>query len=100
MPRHDYNPHTGELIVRMTTPTHDIFTAQVVNDIKSQLEQIGASDHPLAAVARSVAFCSTSRIYLEGDPSDDQKLPTRSPDASFLPGEAKYPSIVIEISYS
>ncbi|KAI9861628.1 MAG: hypothetical protein M1813_005238 [Trichoglossum hirsutum] len=102
--RCDWDPRVHELIYRMQSPTHDICTAQVVDEIRFQLRQIGidnsACNPRLTAISSSIINRSTSRVYLLGDPTDDNEYSKRSPDASFAHLNADYPGVVIETSFS
>ncbi|KAH0550998.1 hypothetical protein GP486_007640 [Trichoglossum hirsutum] len=99
--RYDYDPEFSQLIVRMTTPTHDLFIVKVEEEIKSQLKAISSSPNQLVAeAARKVERQGTSRILLTNDMTDNSKYPKHSPDAAFRHEAATYPGVVIEVSYS
>ncbi|KAH0555676.1 hypothetical protein GP486_006380 [Trichoglossum hirsutum] len=102
--RYDWNPQTRELIYRMTTPVHDVFTARVVEEILLWINSIRNCtdiDPRIPALASSIIHRSTSRIFLPGDTVDDTKAsPKRSPDAAFIHINANFPGVVIETSFS
>jgi hypothetical protein len=85
----------------MPSITHEVFTASVVDEIKSHIRRISedTSRPDIAAIARSIKFCASGDIELEGDSSDDDTL-MHSPDASFRYKGSGYPSVIIETSFS
>ncbi|KAH0562081.1 hypothetical protein GP486_003221 [Trichoglossum hirsutum] len=91
--RYDYDPGTKKITIRMPTPTHDLFIAEVVKDILFQLQTISRSpDEAVAEIARDVKWQNMSFIQLG--------QVRRSPDASFRHKKEYFPRIVIEVSYS
>ncbi|KAI9768153.1 MAG: hypothetical protein M1839_004180 [Geoglossum umbratile] len=99
--RFDYDPDANEIVFRMNTGTHEIFTARVVEEIISRRQQAQAdiSRPDIAAIARDINFDAHTSIELRGVNSDES-YGHRSPDAAFRHNDARYPSIVIETSFS
>ncbi|MCJ1386985.1 hypothetical protein MMC17_010114 [Xylographa soralifera] len=85
---YDWCPDESELIVRMPSSIHDIFTELVVDEIKSQLRSIEQEKGE-----------TTSDVYLFGSQTADGKVPKRSPDAAIAHTASQYPSVVVETSY-
>ncbi|KAI9762283.1 MAG: hypothetical protein M1840_001427 [Geoglossum simile] len=100
--RYDWTPLTGELIYRIPTAVHDVFTGYVADEIICWLLSLenGPDVHPRVRALSSDIACSTSsRIFYRID-SDGKEYGERCPDASFTHIKAKYPGVVIEISGS
>ncbi|KAI9763111.1 MAG: hypothetical protein M1840_000923 [Geoglossum simile] len=99
--RFDYDPDAYEIVFRMHTGTHEIFTARVVEEIifyrRRAQEAISRPD--IAAIARDISFDAHTDIELRGV-SSDESYGHRSPDAAFRCNGARYPSIIIETSFS
>jgi hypothetical protein len=97
MPSHSraYIPHEHYAYARH-------FAAKVVDEIKIQLHGISTntSNPEIAAIADSAIFYATSRIFLKGDPADDEEYAKSSPDASLRHKDATYPWVIIETSFS
>ncbi|KAH0558947.1 hypothetical protein GP486_004429 [Trichoglossum hirsutum] len=108
--RYDFDPDIQELIVRTTTATHDLFIADVVGDICTQLTAIADSQGSAAEVAKQVKWQNTTRIILRDesgradnsnwDAEINLEYPRRCPDAAFRHSAVKYPSVVLEVSFS
>ncbi|TKA49809.1 hypothetical protein B0A49_13400 [Cryomyces minteri] len=106
--RYDYDSHRQKLVVRMPTPLHDTFIGKVVVDIMFQLRILGAGSNAAAQFARSVEPAGSSRIVFRAAPDRESGAPAgiartriqHEPDASFAYEHAKYPGVVIEVSYS
>jgi hypothetical protein len=104
----DYDDHTQQLILRMPTTVHETFIEQVVADILDQLRTLGLSGKPCAIFARHIKSLGSSRIVFqssaESDPTSDPRSEKtyirHEPDASFGHESARYPGVVIEVSYS
>ncbi|MCJ1231796.1 hypothetical protein MMC12_008475 [Toensbergia leucococca] len=84
----------------MPTSIHDIFTEQLVEEIKSQLKRVPCENEGTTAILNKIWSESTSDVYLYGHGSIEGRFPKRSPDASLAHADSQYPSLVIETSYS
>ncbi|KAH0536729.1 hypothetical protein FGG08_006437 [Glutinoglossum americanum] len=95
--RFDYDPVAEVLTFRMPSPIHEQLTALVVGEILQQLGCLreDTSTSPTAEIARSIRWSASTSIRF-----DDLGLSTRSPDASFYFGDGKYPTVIIETSFS
>ncbi|KAH0544584.1 hypothetical protein FGG08_001233 [Glutinoglossum americanum] len=96
--RYDYDPAASLLQVRMPTPPHDLFTAKIVQEIISRINQFSAQHTPpsaLPAFLNAIENESTSDIYDYEDSTHK-----RSPDSAFSHPDDLFPGIVIETSYS
>ena len=96
----DWSPHTSRFIIRMLTPTHEMFTAFVVQEIWSQLKSVTFEDGDITAIVDQILLAASSDVYLYGHEPINKKYPQRSPDAAFVPRGFRYPTLVIETSYS
>ena len=67
--RFDYDPQTRVLIFRMPTSIHEIFTDQVIDEIKRQLQDLrkDASRPDVVTLASSIICCASTNIFLLGD---------------------------------
>lgn len=91
----------------MPTTVHETFIGQVVADILDQLRTLGSSDKSCATFAHDIKSFGSSRIVFkssaEPEPtSGSQSVEIyirREPDASFGHERARYPGVVIEVSY-
>jgi hypothetical protein len=84
----------------MPSGTHEFFTGGVALEASSQLSCFGDSTtRPDAAtLAKSVKYLASTDFKFQGDL--DQGWHTHSPDISFGHIDAKYPSVIIETSFS
>ncbi|KAJ5507054.1 hypothetical protein N7527_009197 [Penicillium freii] len=99
--RLDYDPRRSRLTIRMPSPLHDLFCAEVVSKILNQLTELQKSDEAFGDFARKIKHLSTSRIRLPNDTNNrEQTYSERCPDASFIHEHAKYPGVIIEVCYS
>lgn len=99
--RLDYDPRRSRLTIRMPSPLHDLFCAEVVSKILNRLTELQKSDEAFGDFARKTKHLSTSRIRLPNDINDtEQTYSERCPDASFIHEYAKYPGVIIEVCYS
>ncbi|UKZ78688.1 hypothetical protein TrVFT333_006434 [Trichoderma virens FT-333] len=81
--RFDFEPGTGLLTVRMPSPVHDIFSAQLAGEVHDWLKSITSCGGESGAFASKIV----SGVR-------------RQPDAQFQHEDAAYPGLVIEVSYS
>jgi len=83
----------------MPSTLHDTFTQNVVFHIENALNALRVQDNPLSTWAGDIRCTSTSDILLEHD-GVNNKRSKRSPDCAFRHKGAKYPGLIIEVSYS
>ncbi|KAK7727924.1 hypothetical protein SLS53_009437 [Cytospora paraplurivora] len=123
--RHDYDPSTGDLVLRiMPSAIHECFTASLagrITDWIRRIEVAGASNEGdealadqgiirrlLAEAATKIRPGRTSNIVLKVQPDTEDELPshnsttsaTKSPDDQYCYGDFRYPPFVIEVAYS
>ena len=93
--RYDYFPRQQQLVLRMPSNLHDLYVVYVVQEIKNQLNRVGAGESASADFARRILHCATANI----EPLDlDYGL--HSPDASFRHDASVLPGVILEVSYS
>ncbi|KAH3169823.1 hypothetical protein KXW84_003764 [Aspergillus fumigatus] len=97
----DYDPLRSRLAIRMPTPVHEIFCANVVHNIMKQLERFEQCNRPEARYAKEIQHFASSRLELP-DQTDDgtTKYIRREPDASFGHRLARFPGVIIEVCYA
>lgn len=83
----------------MPLTLHDTFTQNVVFHIENALGSFRVQDSPLSTWANDIRCTSTSDIFLEHN-NIGNKRSKRSPNCAFRHKRAKYPGLVIEVSYS
>ncbi|GKU13011.1 unnamed protein product [Fusarium langsethiae] len=98
--RFDYEPKRSRLTIRMPSPTHDYFAAYFRDEICKELNEIASSRSDEAKpFAENVISALGSRVFLAE--TDDENGPIkREPDIQFHYPRARYPGIVVEVSYS
>jgi hypothetical protein len=79
----------------MPRPLHDQLAGSFIDDLGWQLRSIASGAGPAATFAQKIR--STLSATIEFIASRDTK---HSPDASFKHVQAKYPGIVMEVSYT
>jgi len=79
----------------MPSRLHEQLAADVVDEIRHQLRSIASGASPAAEFAQRIK--STGSLTLT---FDDPQYGKHEPDASFTHIDARYPGIVIEVSYS
>ena len=95
----------------MPSTVHETFILLVVEDILLQLRTLGSSSAPSSAFAQRIQPLVSSRITFKKNVKLDSTSTTQTaetfetyirhdPDASFAYESAKYPGVVIEVSYS
>lgn len=98
---YDYDPYKSRLTIRMPSPLHETFCAELVSEITSQLKVLQTGDGPLAEFARKIKHFASSRIDLPEVMDDGEtEYSRREPDASFGHHQAHYPGVIIEVCYS
>jgi hypothetical protein len=93
--RCDYFPHRQQFVLRMPSAVHEIFIAGVVQDIIEKLKAISSRSDDAGKFARDILHCGSTTITF-----DDIEYGRHDPDASFSHSEARYPGVVMEVSYS
>lgn len=85
----------------MHTPLHELFLAKVVKEIETRLEIFGDDE---GVEDRPRAFAMKIRHQRSSDliRNDDKGKPIlrNSPDASFQHTNARWPGVVLKVSYS
>jgi hypothetical protein len=74
---------------------HDQLAGSVAEDLRWQLRSIASGTGPAAIFAQETRNTVSATIEFPGSPA-----PKHSPDGSIKHVEAKYPGVVIEVSYS
>jgi hypothetical protein len=77
----------------MPTPLHDVFLARVVSEIQKQLASIQGPE--ASAVAQQIKNNGSARISFP-----ETEYGVHDPDAQFQHRDARFPGVVIEVSYS
>ncbi|KAI9770759.1 MAG: hypothetical protein M1840_003009 [Geoglossum simile] len=97
---YDFFARSNRLVVRMPTSRHEYLIEGAENAIRCELNRIRCGSDKAALFAQKVLLARSTDIYF---PVDDAPTTTESkhvPDASFRHADAKYPGIIIEVSYS
>ncbi|KAH3055757.1 hypothetical protein KXW16_006504 [Aspergillus fumigatus] len=98
---YDYDPRRSVLTIRMPTPLHEIFCAEVAGEITRQLEAIKQSGNPSTEFAKEIKPFASSRLKLPETTNNGKvEYIIREPDASFGHYKAQYPGVIVEICYS
>src|SRR2546423_1520838 len=84
----------------MPTPIHEKFIAGVEDAINNQLRLIREGSSRAATFAQKVRRAGSSYVYLPVDDAPSGAKSKYEPDASFWHDGAKYPGVIIEVSYS
>lgn len=84
----------------MPSQVHEIFLAGVEKAIESQLDIVRAGSDKAALFAQKVQCARSGEIFLPVDDAPPGTTSKYEPDASFLHDDAKYPGVIIEVSYS
>jgi hypothetical protein len=93
--RYDYFPSVCRFVLRMPRLLHDQLAGSVADDLGRQLWSIASKTGPAASFAQEIKNTLSATIEFTGSAT-----PKHSPDGSFKHVEAKYPGVVIEVSYS
>ncbi|KAH7303573.1 hypothetical protein B0I35DRAFT_364675, partial [Stachybotrys elegans] len=96
--RLDYDLRSGIFWLRMPTPVHDYVATAIADEIKKLLDKAGERKTTDGAYAAKIRKVGSSRIFL----GIEEEVGTlrRHPDGQFQHLKAKFPGLVIEISYS
>ena len=84
----------------MPTGVHEVFIDGVEDAIRSQLKVIRNGSNKAALFAQKVRPARSTIIYLPVEDAAPETKSRHEPDASFWHDYAKYPGVVIEVSYS
>lgn len=91
----------------MPTTTQETFRSSIVRNIQGQFDQIATRTDDAAVFARNVRYGGSPRLYLpadevrSGDTEDtSSKYDVHDPGAAFKHIDAKWPCIIIEVSFS
>ena len=101
--RFDWSPHTSTFTVRMPSAIHEMVKQAVVKEIGSQLAQSAVKYKRNGIVSKFDDLISdkgSTIITLKGFDPIEGTYPSHEPDGSFAYTRTRYPSLVIEISYS
>ncbi|KAL9620567.1 MAG: hypothetical protein Q9160_004928 [Pyrenula sp. 1 TL-2023] len=93
--RYDYFAETYRLAVRMPLSLHERFCHLVEREIERQLTSIRCESGSAATFAQKVCELRSTSVFF---PSISKSK--HDPDSSFQHRDAKYPGVIIEVSYS
>ncbi|KAJ5178957.1 hypothetical protein N7492_002167 [Penicillium capsulatum] len=98
---HDDDIRRHRFIVRMPCPLHDIFAANVADEILQQIRQFQRHNNDIRSFAIGPKHFATSRIFLPEEAVEwEQTFIRRAPDISFWHNQALYPGVIPEGRYS
>ncbi|KAI9826622.1 MAG: hypothetical protein M1832_006218 [Thelocarpon impressellum] len=108
--RHDYFSSSCRFVLRMPSRTHEYFLSKVLIAIHTQLGEIATGTGQAAEFARHVRYLGSPTMLFprdemtEGDGGGGEKeMPKydpHAPDGVFKHRFAKWPGVVIEVSFS
>ncbi|KAI9764422.1 MAG: hypothetical protein M1840_008445 [Geoglossum simile] len=98
--RYDYFARSNRLVVRMPTGRHEILIAGVEDSLWSQLKVIRNGSNKAALFAQKLLLARSTIFYFPVDDVPSTADSKHEPDATFLYADAKYPGVIIEVSYS
>ncbi|TKA62863.1 hypothetical protein B0A49_13556 [Cryomyces minteri] len=107
--RYDYDYDTQHFIIRMPTLLHERFIVQVVARLRAQLEAIAGANAELRHIVDAVYEQGSWTVPLgniaesvprQEDGEEEKCNNARSPDHAFGYKDARWPSLVLEVSYS
>jgi hypothetical protein len=85
----------------MPTQLHEVFIARVVKEIERRLEAIALGETRSSSFAQKIKYNGSGRLILQSaDDGDNRMTIKREPDAEFKHEDARWPGVVIEVSYS
>jgi hypothetical protein len=93
--RYDYFPSIKQFVLRMPTPLHEVVVRRVTRDILCQLDSIAERNDLSGEFARNIEDTGSSRLTFP-----DSDYGPHDPDGSFQHIGARYPGVIIEVSYS
>jgi len=83
----------------MTSPVHDFFSTSLADEIFDLVKDLANQRDEAGKFAAKIAKGGSSRILLR-EVADIHAAIRRQPDAQFQHGDAAYPGVVVEVSYS
>jgi hypothetical protein len=92
--RYDYFPSVCRFVLRMPSLLQNQLVGSVTDNLGRQLWSIASKTGPATTFAQETKNTLSITIEFTGSAA-----PKHSPDGSFKHVEAKYPGVVIEISY-
>ncbi|KAI9764196.1 MAG: hypothetical protein M1839_005974 [Geoglossum umbratile] len=98
--RYDYDGGSHRLVARTPTGVQELSIGGVEDGIHCQLKTIRGGSDKAALSAQKVCAARSTEIYFPVDDAPPTTKPKHEPDASFWHADAKYPGVIIEISYS
>ncbi|KAH7304936.1 hypothetical protein B0I35DRAFT_464967 [Stachybotrys elegans] len=105
--QYDYDPGREALTIRMATPLHEGVKVGIVECLNEQLKSLASRPGKTGEYASRIRHGGSSRILLCGSLPQNTRLGTmlssvvrHPPDAQFHHRDARYPGVVIEVSYS
>lgn len=100
--RFDYDSDAEELFVRMPTLIHELLATHIGLSIITQFNELVKSfPQPARKYLEGVRHCGTTDVRLCHQPPNGRwSFAKRSPDVSFRHLKEKYPSVIVEVSYS
>lgn len=100
--RYDYDPVRGKVAFRMPTQLYDTFIRRLETEVQRALANI-ASNHadPVTRNFASKIICRGGTLHLKAAGLDGHnKVIRRMPDTAFGHIGARWPGVIIEVSYS
>ncbi|CAE7205668.1 FabG [Pyrenophora teres f. teres] len=98
--RYDYDLERHLFVVRMPTPVHGLFIGGVEDAILSRLKSIREGSGNTATFAQKVQPLRSTQICFPTESNPSTEISWHEPDASYAHEDAKYPGVIIEVSYS
>jgi hypothetical protein len=84
----------------MPTQKHDVFIARVVELVQYRLRVIEGSETESSSFAQKIKHNGSGRLIFRTAENGKQSFIERQPDAEFKHEEARWPGVIIEVSYS
>jgi hypothetical protein len=103
--RIDYDPKSGDFLVRMPSPIHEFLSASIADEIYENIKRIAAQHGATGEFASQIRKGASSRIRFIQDTEEERAgnpslVLQRHPDGQFQHRKAAYPGVVVEVSYS
>ena len=93
--RYDYFPSIKQFVLRMPTPIHEIIIRRITREILRDLDSIAEHNDLSGEFAGNIRDNGSSRLTFP-----DSDYGPHDPDTAFRHLGAKYPGVIIEVSYS
>jgi len=93
--RYDYFPSDSLFVLRMPSSLHELVAAEVNAEIRQQLRVLAGRADSTCGFARRIKPTASADICF-----DNPKYSKHCPDGQFGHAEARYPGVVLEVSYS